>query len=122
MVAVPRPAADAADFAAPATRDWDLAFSAFAWVPLHARHIVSVEGFTAFADRPRRLRLFLNTYGWSGHLQPFIETVRQRVHASADGIRRTATAGDPAYRRMIEQGVDTALDTAVNELADFPHA
>jgi hypothetical protein len=108
------------DFAAPVTREWDLAFTAFAWVPLHARDVVSAEGFTAFPDRPRRLRLFLDTYGWGGHVQPFIEIVRQRVRASADGIRCTAAAGDHAYRRMIEQGVDTALDTAVDELADFP--
>ncbi|MBA2533284.1 MAG: aminoglycoside phosphotransferase family protein, partial [Nocardioidaceae bacterium] len=47
------------DFAAPVTHEWDLAFTAFAWVPLHARHVVAAEGFTAFADRPRRLRLFL---------------------------------------------------------------
>ncbi|MEN3306144.1 MAG: hypothetical protein V7603_2346 [Micromonosporaceae bacterium] len=110
------------DFAAPVTREWDLAFTAFAWVPLHARHVVSAEGFTAFADRPRRLRLFLDTYGMNGQIRPFIETVRQRVRASADGIRRIAAAGDPAYQKMIEHGVDIALDTAVDELADFPDA
>jgi 8-oxo-dGTP pyrophosphatase MutT (NUDIX family) len=109
------------DFAAPVTPEWDLAFTAFAWVPLHARHVVAAEGFTAFADRPRRLRLFLDAYGWTGPLGPFIEIVRERVAASARSIRRTAAAGDPAYRRMIEHGVDAALDTAVSELADFPH-
>jgi hypothetical protein len=107
------------DFAAPVTSEWDLAFTAFAWVPLHARHVVAREGFTAFADRPRRLRLFLDAYGWSGSVDRFIETVQQRVTASAAGIRRTAAAGDPAYRRMIDRGVDTALETAVHELNDF---
>lgn len=110
------------DFAAPVTPKWDLAFTAFAWVPLHARHVVRAEGFTAFNDQPRRLRLFLDTYGWGGPVGQFIETVRQRVTASAEGIRRTAAAGDPAYQKMIEQGVDTALETAVNELANFPDA
>jgi hypothetical protein len=47
--------------------------------------------------------------------------VRRRVDASAQGIRRTAAAGDPAYRRLVDQGVDKALETAVRELADFPH-
>lgn len=107
------------DFAAPVTPEWDPAFTAFAWVPLHARHVVTAEGFTAFADRPRRLRLFLDAYGWDGPVDRFIETVRQRVRASAEGIRRTAAAGDPAYQRMIEQGVDAALETAVHELTDF---
>jgi Phosphotransferase enzyme family len=110
------------DFAAPVTPEWDLAFTAFAWVPLHARHVVTAEGFTAFSERPRRLRLFLDTYGWSGHLGQCIEMVRHRVSASAQGIRRIAAAGDPAYQYMIERGVDAALETAVDELADFPNA
>jgi Ser/Thr protein kinase RdoA (MazF antagonist) len=108
------------DFAGPVTPEWDLAFTAFAWVPLHARHVVAAEGFTAFADRPRRLRSFLDGYGFDGPLGPFVEIVRRRVRASADGIRRTAAAGDAAYRRMVEQGVAAALDTAVTELAGFP--
>ncbi|WP_229405535.1 phosphotransferase [Micromonospora sp. NBRC 110038] len=108
------------DLAAPVTREWDLAFTAFAWVPLHARHVVAAEGFTAFADRPRRLRLFLDAYGHAGPVGSFVEVVRQRVAASAEGIRRTAAAGDPAYRTMVDHGVDAALETAVRELADFP--
>jgi hypothetical protein len=108
------------DFAAAVSRAWDIAFTAFAWVPLHARHVVTAEGFTAFADRPRRLRLFLDAYGWSGQIEPFVDIVRQRVRASAEGIRRTAAAGDPVYQNMVAHGVDAALETAVKELADFP--
>jgi aminoglycoside phosphotransferase (APT) family kinase protein len=37
------------DFAGPATPEWDLAFAAFSWVPLHTRDIVAAEGFTDFA-------------------------------------------------------------------------
>jgi hypothetical protein len=107
------------DFAAPVTAEWDLAFTAFSWVPLHARHVVAAEGFTAFADRPRRLRLFLDAYGWDGPAGPFVETVRQRIAASAAGIRRIAASGDPAYRTMLDHGVDTDLETAVRELQDF---
>lgn len=107
------------DFAGPVTAEWDLAFTAFAWVPLHARAVVAAEGFTRFEDRPRRLRLFLDAYGWPGPLPEFVDVVRGRVAASAEGIRRTAAAGDPAYQRMIEQGVDRSLETAVRELADF---
>jgi hypothetical protein len=107
------------DFAGPATREWDLAFTAFGWVPLHARHVVAAEGFTAFEDRPRRLRLFLDAYGWAGPVPEFVETVRRRVGASAKGIRRIAAAGDPAYQKMVANGVDTDLETAVRELAGF---
>ncbi|TDC65953.1 aminoglycoside phosphotransferase family protein [Micromonospora sp. KC207] len=110
------------DFAAPVTLEWDLAFTAFSWVPLHAHQVVRAEGFTAFADRPRRVRLFLDAYGWDGPVGQFIDIVRERVNASARGIRRTAAAGDPAYRRMIENGIDVALETAVKEMAAFPDA
>lgn len=108
------------DFAAPVTAPWDLAFTAFAWVPLHARHVVAAEGFTAFADRPRRLRLFLDAYGWTGPIEDFITIVGQRVDSSAAGIRRAAAAGDPAYQHMVDRGVDKALETAVAELATIP--
>ncbi|GAA3293002.1 hypothetical protein GCM10020218_069070 [Dactylosporangium vinaceum] len=107
------------DFAGPVTPEWDLAFTAFAWVPLHARHVVAAEGFTAFAERPRRLRLFLDAYGWGGELGAFVEIVRARVDASARGIRQHAADGDPVFRRMVEHGVDRSLDTAVSELAGF---
>ena len=108
------------DLAAPVTREWDMAFTAFGWVPLHARHVVAEEGFAAFADRPRRLRLFLETYRWDGRLDDFVAIVRERVSASVEGIRRNAAAGDPAYQRMIERGNDADLATAVAERADFP--
>ncbi|WP_275412907.1 hypothetical protein [Actinoplanes palleronii] len=39
---------------------------------------------------------------------------------TAQRLRRTAAAGDPTYRAMLTAGVDTSLDTAVRELADFP--
>ncbi len=107
------------DFAGPVTAEWDLAFTAFAWVPLHARHVVEREGFTAFDDRERRLTLFLRAYGWTGPPSDFVSTVQARVSASADGIQRTAGAGDPAYQQMIEWGIDTDLRIAVSELDDF---
>ena len=105
------------DFAAPVSREADLAFTAFAWVPLHARDVVAAEGFTAFADRPRRLRLFLTAYGWTGPIRAFLDTVRARALASAEGIERTARRGDPAYQKMLETGTAAALRTAAAELA-----
>lgn len=105
------------DFAAPVSLEWDLAFTAFAWVPLHARHVVEAEGFTNFGDRPRRLRLFLTHYGWAGDLEAFLQTVQTRVLASADGIERTADHGDPAYQRMLAAGVADSLRTAAAQLA-----
>lgn len=105
------------DFAAPVSLEWDLAFTAFAWVPLHARHVVEAEGFTAFSDRPRRLQLFLYHYGWSGDTTVFLRTVQARVLASADGIERTASRGDLAYQQMLEAGIAGSLRTAAAQLA-----
>ncbi len=61
------------------------ALTAFAWVPLHTRHVVEDEGFAAFADRPRRLRLFLDSYGCDGQAAECVSTVQARVAASAEG-------------------------------------
>ncbi|UWZ59863.1 phosphotransferase [Dactylosporangium aurantiacum] len=107
------------DLAGPVTRAADLAFTAFAWVPLHARHVVAAEGFTAFAERPRRLRRFLDVYGWSGPTGAFVDLVRDRVTAEAGRVRRAAAAGDATFARMVEHGVDARLLTAAAELADF---
>ena len=107
------------DFAAPVTREWDLAFVAFSWVPLHARAVVTAEGFTDFASRPARLRRLLARYGWEGDSREFIGLVQARARASADGIRQLARDGDPLFARLLAQGAATHLDTAVIELTDF---
>lgn len=97
--------------------EWDLAFTTFGWVPLHARHVVEAEEFTDFADRPRRLQLFLTHYGWSGDREAFLHTVRARVLASAHAIERTAAGGDPAYQHMHQAGVADSLRSAAAQLA-----
>jgi hypothetical protein len=107
------------DFAGPVTKEWDLAFTAFAWVPLHARHVVEREGFREFDDRARRLLLFLDSYGWTGSPTGLIRTMQKRVAASSAGIVRAAAAGDLVFQRMIERGIDADLRTAVEELDSF---
>ena len=107
------------DFAAPVTREWDLAFTAFAWVPLHARHVVAQEGFRRFDDRARRLLLFLDSYGWTGAPADLVGTMQQRVTAAAAAIARAAAAGDSVYLDMVQRGVDTDLRAAVRELDGF---
>ena len=99
------------DLAAPVTREWDLAFTAFAWVPLHARHIVQPEGFTAFSQRPRRLRLFLAEYGWTGDLagslrrcRPESEPQPRELTASRQKvIPSTNACGTRGWRSLCEQ-------------------
>ena len=107
------------DFAGPATPEWDLALTAFSWVPLHARWFAAAEGFTDFAARPRRLGRFLRTYGWPGTAAEFLAIVQARITAHADGIRGNAAAGDEASGRLLRQSVPDALDHAIAELASF---
>ncbi|GLY80482.1 phosphotransferase [Actinoallomurus iriomotensis] len=108
------------DLAGPVRPEWDLAFTVFSWVPLHARHVAAAEGFTDFDARPRRLQRFLDTYGWSGTAADFLEAVRERVKAHADGIRELAAAGDPVFQRLLQQGIADDLDQALAELVTFP--
>jgi len=104
------------DMAGPVTAAQDVAFAAFSWVPLHARHVVTREGFTEFGRRPQRLRLFLDAYGWTGTGGDFLDVVRARVRSHASTIRRLAAAGDPLFAQMVEQGNVGSLDTALAEL------
>jgi hypothetical protein len=108
------------DFAGPVTPEWDLAFAAFSWVPLHARHVVAAEGFTDFAARPHRLHRFLRTYGWSATTGQFLTVIQARVQAHANAIRDLAATGDPVFERLLRQGVADDLDQATAELTNFP--
>ncbi|MCG5216588.1 phosphotransferase [Streptosporangium soli] len=105
------------DFAGPVTPEWDLAFVAFSWVPLHARSVVVAEGFTDFAARPLRFRRLLDAYGWAGRPAELLDVVRGRVKAHAEGIRERAD--DPIFGRLLQQGVAARLDQALVDLADF---
>lgn len=104
------------DFAAPCPPLWDLAFVVFSWVPLHARDVVTAEGFTRFADRPRRLRLLLDAYGYTGTVHTVLDAVRARIHEHARGLRELAAAGDPLFTRLVDDGVIDGLDRALAQL------
>src|SRR5262249_61178642 len=77
------------DMAGPVDPEWDVAFAAFSWVPLHARHVAVLEGFTDFSSRPRRLRRFLAEYGWAGTIGGVLRWVGGR------GRRRAAPRRPP---------------------------
>ncbi len=105
------------DFAAPCPPIWDLAFVVFSWVPLHARDVVAAEGFTRFAERPRRLRLLLDAYGYTGTIHAVLAAVRSRIGDHARSLRELAAAGDPLFTRLVQDGVINGLDRAMTELA-----
>ena len=104
------------DFASPCPAIWDLAFVACAWVPLHARDVAASEGFTDFDDRPRRLRVLLDAYGYDGTISLLLEVVRARLHDHIRGIRELAGSGDLLFQRLIDDGVITRIERALDEL------
>ncbi len=107
------------DMAGPQSREADLAWVAFSWVPLHARSVVVAEGFTDFARRRERLEAFLLAYGWQGSTSDVIELVAEKLQTHIRVLRETASAGDRTYQRMIELGSDRDLESALGELADL---
>ena len=64
---------------------WDLAYLAFAWVPLYDSELD--------ADRPRRLHLLLDRYGHRGDVREFQDLVVRRVRYTAACWQVGARAG-----------------------------
>jgi len=103
------------DMSGPLTRESDLAWVAFSWVPLQARDVVEAEGFTHFSDRRRRLELFLRECGGDLTADGLLEVLRSRLRENIDAMRVTARSGDVTYQRM-QHGVDRRLVRALVEL------
>jgi hypothetical protein len=107
------------DMAGPLSREEDLAWVAFSWVPLHAREVVAAEGFTAFDRRRARLEAFLEAYGWTGSTSDVVRLVADRLALQVRRMRATAEGGDRTYQRLLQLGRDTELETAIAELDDL---
>jgi hypothetical protein len=107
------------DFAAPAPPEWDLAFTAFAWVPLHARRVVAAEGFVAFGDRRRRLEAFVGAYGWSGSIADLLQILDRRLDAHCNTIRDLAAGGDEHFQRLLDAGAVDDVMAAREELGNL---
>jgi aminoglycoside phosphotransferase (APT) family kinase protein len=106
------------DMAGPMTKEADLAWMAFSWVPLHARVVVSAEGFSAFSARRKRLENMLARYRWEGTTQDVLDLVAVRIADQLRAVRSTAGAGDATYQRMLEFRRDKFLEMATDELGD----
>lgn len=105
------------DFAGPCPPIVDLAFLAFAWVPLHAREVADGDGFTRFAERARRLRLLLDAYDHDVDGDELLDAVHTRIENHARELRRRATAGEAAFVRLVRDGAADGLERALTELA-----
>jgi hypothetical protein len=75
-----------------------VAFAAFSWVPLHARHVVAAGGFTDFAARPRRPRRprrFLQVFG---------RLLSQGVADDLDRVLAELSRRDPERPWLVAEG------------------
>lgn len=104
------------DFAGPVTADYDLAFCCLAWVPLHARPVAEGEGFRDFARRPQRLRRLLTAYGWEGAIEDLRQVMAEVVVDHIRGVEALAAGGDPAFKRLVDDGVLDSLRMAQSEV------
>ncbi len=99
------------DFAGPATREWELAYLAFAWVPLYSTELD--------ADRGRRLRMLLRAYGSALPVDAVVTLAARRARHLAATVRRLAAAGDAAFARQVEDGSPGLLEQSARELDDL---
>lgn len=80
------------DMAGPRHRDDDLAWTAFSWVPLHARHVVEAEGFTDFDQRRERLDEFLSAYGSALTAADIVRRLQEVIGAAPPPNQPTSPA------------------------------
>lgn len=104
------------DFAGPVTPEFDLAFCCLAWVPLHGRQVAESEGFRDFARRPERLRRLLAAYGWEGAVEDMRTVMVDVVDCHSRDVEALAADGDPAFQRLVQDGVLDSLRLARAEL------
>ncbi|WP_432483508.1 hypothetical protein [Kineococcus esterisolvens] len=94
----------------------DLAFLALTWVPLTAHDVARGDGFPADTDRPRRLRLLLQAYGWRGGTEDVLHAVRERALQHAAGLRKAAADGYGPAVELVAEGVADDFERAVSTL------
>ena len=104
------------DFAGPVTPEFDLAFCCLSWVPLHAREVAEGEGFRDFGKRPQRLRRLLAAYGYEGSVEDMRQLMVERVVVHIRDVEILASDGDPAFQRLVGDGVLELMQSALVEV------
>jgi aminoglycoside phosphotransferase (APT) family kinase protein len=84
------------DTAAPAPREWDIAYALYRFVPFIPDEICALIGWPEPPDRPARTRAFCDAYGLSDR-RAILDVMIQRIEVViATGMARNA-AGDPRH-------------------------
>lgn len=88
------------DFAAPGRPLWDLAMSAWYWVPMVPQSIAAVEGFGGL-DSPARLRIMVDAYGLDvADRRTLLDLFPSLVDAMQAFMKGRVAAGDPVFTEV----------------------
>lgn len=88
------------DFAAPGRPLWDLAMSAWYWVPMVPQAIAAVEGFDGL-DSPARLRIMVDAYGLdAADRLTLLDLFPSLVYTMQAFMKGRVAAGDPAFTEV----------------------
>jgi len=92
------------DSAGPGSRAWDVASSAYWWVPLNPRVTPP-----SLADKASRFALFCDAYGEGITRQEVFDTLTEQLLLQADFIRAEADAGDPGFAKLAGWNIPAVL-------------
>ena len=98
------------DAAGPGSRAWDVALSAYYWVPLNPR--ITPPSLAAKAPR---FAVFCDAYGGGVTKREVFDTLTDQLPLHADFIQAEANAGDPGFAKLAGWNVPARLrdDTAL---------
>jgi Ser/Thr protein kinase RdoA (MazF antagonist) len=98
------------DSAGPGSRAWDVALSAYDWVPLKPRGTPP-----SLAAKASRFALFCDAYGEGIARREIFDTLTAQLLVYADFIQAEADAGDPGFAKLASWNVPADLrnDSAV---------
>lgn len=97
----------------------DLAWTAFSWVPLPARRVVSAEGFTEFDRRRQRLEIFLDACTPAIEAEEVLARLDRMLTEQIELMTTLAEGGDQTYRRLVELGRNADLAEARREIRSW---
>lgn len=92
------------DAAGPGSRVWDVARSAYTWVPLYPK---SRE--LTLERKASRLALFCDAYGRAIRPDAVLEVLPEQLRFGADLIQTEADAGDPGFLKLAAWNVPSRL-------------
>ena len=100
------------DSAGPGSRAWDVALSAYRWVPLNPRATPP-----SLATKASRFARFCDAYGEGIARQDVFDTLTEQLPIQADFIQAEADAGDPGFAKLAGWNVPDVLRDDSAQLA-----